>query len=161
MGNALLYAHKNYVYNNKEYDLKDVSKKLAETFLTKRQQQRGLFMLKRVGIPLVGLGGAAAGLGCFFYMQLNSAPIYHNYLIRSAYDSRLERHEKYLEENPKYLDALLSGYESLRPPKDELPSSGKFPEYTRDDRVKANTLNLDSTKHLTPRSIQTNSFALY
>jgi hypothetical protein len=161
MGNALQYAHRNYVYNSKEYDLKDVSKKLVETFLTKRQQQRALFMLKRVGIPLIGLSGAAAGLASFYYMQLNSAPVYHNYLIQSAYDSRLERHEKYLEENPKYLDALLVGYESLRPPKDELPASGQFPEYTRDDRVKANTLNLDSTKHLTPRSIQSSSFALY
>ena len=159
MGNVLSYAHKNYIYNNKDYDLKDVGKKLTDTFLTKQQQQRVLFLVKRVGIPVIGLSGAAAMVGSFYYMQINSMPLYHNYRIRSAYQSRLERHEQYLKENPKYLDALLTGYETLRPPKDELPSPGQFPEYTREDRVKANTLNLDSTKHLTPRSIQINTVA--
>jgi len=159
MGNFLDQAHKNYIYNNKQYDVKDVGKKLAETFLTTRQQQRALFLLKRVGFPVFGGLGALGGLGYYYYTLLNSAPIYHNYLIRSAYESRLDRHEKYLEENPKYLDALLTGYENLRPPADDLPVAD-FPAYTRVDRDKVNTINLDSTRNITTRAMQLSALSL-
>jgi len=159
MGNFLDQAHKNYIYNNKQYDVKDVGKKLAETFLTTRQQQRALFLLKRVGFPVFGGLGALGGLGYYYYTLLNSVPMYHNYLIRSAYESRMDRHEKYLEENPKYLDALLTGYEYLRPPADELPVAD-FPAYTRVDREKVNTINLDSTRNISTRAIQISALGL-
>lgn len=160
MGNALAYGHKNYVYNNKEYDVKDIGRKLVETFMTKRQQQRALFLVKRVGFPVVGGLGAVGCIGYYYYTLLNSAPIYHNYLIRSAYESRLERHEQYLEDNPKYLDALLTGYETLRPPADELPGNVQYPAYGKEDRIRSSTVNLDTTRNITPRSIQISAFSL-
>lgn len=160
MGNALNFAYKNYIYNNKVYDAPDIGKKLVETFMTKRQQQRGLFLLKRVGFPVVGGLGALGGLAYYNYTLLNSAPIYHNYRIRSSYDSRLERHEQYLKENPKYLDALLTGYESLRPPADELPPAVDYPAYTREDRRAVENYTYESLRDITPRHIQTNSFGM-
>ena len=65
-------------------------------------------------LPVVALF-ATYHVGYFF---LNAIPLVHNWRLTESYGDRACRHEEYLKSNPKYLSALLHGYQSLAPPKE-------------------------------------------
>lgn len=51
-----------------------------------------------------------------FVLSLFIVPPAHNYMIARGHEKRLERHEQYLKENPRYKEALLTAYGKLAPP---------------------------------------------
>ena len=44
-----------------------------------------------------------------------AAPFAHNYHLKKSHEDRAARHLEYLENNPKYLNALLNGYKYMVP----------------------------------------------
>jgi len=54
----------------------------------------------------------------FGYFFLNAIPLVHNWRLVESYGDRACRHEEYLKTNPKYLSALLHGYQTLVPPEE-------------------------------------------
>lgn len=92
-------------------------RQFADLLFSQRFRRRYVFFKSKVFSTVTSYAIIVCLAGYGFQYGVDLIPSMHNQRIQDAYKERERRHLEYIQENPRYVEALLDGYKVLVPPK--------------------------------------------